>query len=128
MAAPTETTARRRVGRADATGLLGGLFSGLLGIGGGTVMVPLMVLWTGQKQRDAHAISLGAIIPISIAAIAVYGGAGQVDLGDAVGLTIGAVLGARLGARVLSRAPERPLKIAFGVFLLVAAVSISLKG
>jgi hypothetical protein len=128
MAVLTETTRRPRVGRADATGLLGGLFSGLLGIGGGTVMVPLMVLWTGQKQRDAHAISLGAIIPISIAAIAVYGGAGEVNLLDALGLTIGAVLGARLGARVLSRAPERPLKIAFGVFLLIAAVSVSLKG
>jgi uncharacterized membrane protein YfcA len=128
VAVPTETTRPRRVGRSDATGLLGGLFSGLLGIGGGTVMVPLMVLWTGLKQRDAHAISLGAIIPISIAAIAVYGGAGEVNLPDAIGLTIGAVVGARVGARVLSRAPERPLKIAFGVFLLVAAVSISLKG
>jgi uncharacterized membrane protein YfcA len=116
------------VRRGDTTGLVGGLFSGLLGIGGGTVMVPLMVLWTGKKQRDAHAISLGAIIPISIAAIAVYGGAGEVNLPDAIGLTIGAVVGARLGAGVLSRAPERPLKIAFGVFLLIAAVSISLKG
>ena len=128
MAATEETGRRRRVRRGDTTGLVGGLFSGLLGIGGGTVMVPLMVLWTGKKQRDAHAISLGAIIPISIAAIAVYGGAGEVNLPDAIGLTIGAVVGARLGAGVLSRAPERPLKIAFGVFLLIAAVSISLKG
>lgn len=128
MSTSTNSKRRRRLGRSDATGLVGGLFSGLLGIGGGTVMVPLMVLWTGQKQRDAHAISLGAIIPISIAAIAVYGGAGEVNVPDALGLTIGAVVGARLGARLLSRAPERPLKIAFGVFLLIAAVSISLKG
>jgi hypothetical protein len=128
MAAPLETVRRPGARRSHTTGLLGGLFSGLLGIGGGTVMVPLMVLWSGQKQRDAHAISLGAIIPISIAAIAVYGGAGEVNLPDAIGLAIGAVVGARLGARVLSRAPERPLKIAFGVFLIVAAVSISLKG
>jgi hypothetical protein len=127
--AVTSNTARRpRVGRTDATGLLGGVLSGLLGIGGGTVMVPLLVLWSGQRQREAHAISLGAIIPISIAAIAVYGGAGEVNLPDALALTVGAVVGARLGARVLSRAPERPLKIAFGLFMLVAAASISLKG
>jgi uncharacterized membrane protein YfcA len=116
------------VRRHDATGLLGGLFSGLLGIGGGTVMVPLLVLWTGRSQREAHAMSLAAIIPISLAAVIIYGGAGEVDLPAAIALAIGAVVGARMGARVLSTAPERPLKAAFGLFMLVAAVSITLKG
>jgi uncharacterized membrane protein YfcA len=116
------------VRRHDATGLLGGLLSGLLGIGGGTVMVPLLVLWTGSSQREAHAISLAAIIPISLAAVVVYGGAGEVDLPAAIALAIGAVVGARIGARVLATAPERPLKAAFGFFMLVAAASITLKG
>src|SRR3954470_9576353 len=44
-----------------AIGLGGGLLSGLLGVGGGIVMVPLLVLWAAYSQRDAHAISLGAI-------------------------------------------------------------------
>jgi uncharacterized protein len=114
--------------RPDATGLLGGLMSGLLGIGGGTVMVPLLVLWNGRAQREAHAMSLAAIIPISLAAVIVYGGAGKVDFPDAAALTVGAIVGARLGARILAKAPERPLKAAFGVFMLVAALSISLKG
>ena len=114
--------------RYNVTGLLGGLLSGLLGIGGGTVMVPLLVLWSGRPQRQAHAMSLAAIIPISLAAVAVYGGAGKVDLPAAIALTIGAIFGARIGAHVLSRAPERPLKAAFGVFMLIAAVSIALKG
>lgn len=114
--------------RYDATGLTGGLFSGLLGIGGGTVMVPLLVLWSGRQQRTAHAMSLGAIIPISLAAVLVYGGAGEVDVPDALALTLGAVIGARIGARVLASAPERPLKAAFGVFMLVAAASVALKG
>lgn len=91
-------------------------------------MVPLLVLWSGRTQREAHAMSLGAIIPISIAALAVYGRAGEVNLPFAIALAIGAVIGARLGARVLASAPERPLKAAFGLFMLVAAVSISLKG
>jgi uncharacterized membrane protein YfcA len=114
--------------RYDLTGLLGGVLSGLLGIGGGTVMVPLLVLWSGRSQRQAHAMSLGAIIPISLAAVVVYGGAGQVNLVDAVALCAGAIVGARTGARLLARAPERALKGAFGLFMLLAAVAISLKG
>jgi uncharacterized membrane protein YfcA len=114
--------------RYNLTGLLGGVFSGLLGIGGGTVMVPLLVLWSRRPQRQAHAMSLAAIIPISLAAIVVYGGAGQVNLLDAVALCAGAIVGARTGARLLARAPDRALKGAFGVFMLVAAVTISLKG
>ena len=114
--------------RYDLTGLLGGLFSGLLGIGGGTVMVPLLVLWGSRAQREAHAMSLAAIIPISLAAVLVYGGAGQVNVGDAVALCVGAIVGARTGAGLLARAPERVLKGAFGAFMLVAAALISLKG
>lgn len=104
-------------------GVVGGFMSGLLGIGGGTVMVPLMVLFAGISQRAAHAISLAAIIPISIAAIAVYGGAGRGALLPALGLAIGAIVGARMGAGLLAKAPERTLKLAFGVFMLVAAIA-----
>ncbi|MQA72908.1 MAG: TSUP family transporter [Solirubrobacterales bacterium] len=111
--------------RGAVIGLTGGLFSGLLGIGGGTVMVPLLVLWAGCEQRVAHAMSLVAIIPISAAAVLVYGGAGEVDPAAAVALSLGAVFGARLGASLLTRAPERVLKAAFGVFMLVAAALIA---
>jgi uncharacterized membrane protein YfcA len=104
--------------------MVGGGLSGLLGIGGGTAMVPLLVLWTGRLQREAHAMSLAAIIPISASALAVYGGAGEVNVAAAAALTVGAIFGARVGARILAHAPERPLKAAFGCFLLIAAVSI----
>jgi uncharacterized membrane protein YfcA len=124
VAAPAQPVARRE----QLTGMLGGALSGLLGIGGGTVMVPLLVLWTGRAQRDAHALSLGAIVPISLAALLVYGGAGEINLADAAALTAGSIVGARVGARLLARAPERLLKGAFGVFMLVAAASITLKG
>jgi hypothetical protein len=124
VATPVQPVARRE----QLTGLLGGILSGLLGIGGGTVMVPLLVLWTGRSQREAHALSLGAIIPISLAAVLVYGGAGEVDVTDAAALAAGSIVGARVGARLLAGASERVLKGAFGVFMLVAAASISLKG
>lgn len=105
-------------------GIVGGLSSGLLGIGGGTVMVPLLVLVTRITQREAHAISLAAMIPIALAALLVYGIAGKVDLVAAAALAVGAIAGARAGAELLSRTPERPLKAAFGIFLLVAAVML----
>jgi uncharacterized membrane protein YfcA len=102
----------------------GGLLSGLLGVGGGLVMVPLLVYWAGYRQRDAHAMSLAAIIPISLASVITFGVAGHVRVGYAVALTLGSIVGARVGVGLLSRIGERPLKIAFG--LLAAAASILL--
>jgi len=110
-----------------AIGLAGGVLSGLLGVGGGVVMVPLLVLWAGYAQRDAHALSLGAIIPISIAGIATYGIAGEVRIWDALALSIGAVAGARVGAGLLARLDEHVLKLAFGVFLVCVAVLMGLR-
>jgi uncharacterized membrane protein YfcA len=102
----------------------GGLLSGLLGVGGGLIMVPLLVFWAGYRQRDAHAMSLAAIIPISLASVITFGVAGHVLVGYAVALTLGSIVGARVGVGVLARIGERPLKIAFG--LLAAAASILL--
>jgi hypothetical protein len=107
--------------------LVGGLLSGLLGVGGGVVMVPLLTLWAGYSQRVAHAMSLTAIIPISVAGIAVYGKAGEINVVWAACLVIGSIVGAQVGARVLANARERPLKIAFGAFLTVAAVAMVLR-
>jgi uncharacterized protein len=111
-----------------AIGLGGGLLSGLLGVGGGVVMVPLLVLWAAYPQREAHAISLGAIIPISIAGIATYGVAGEVRYWQALGLAAGAVVGAQIGARLLARIDERLLKIVFGTFLVGVAVLLGAHG
>jgi hypothetical protein len=111
-----------------AIGLGGGLLSGLLGVGGGIVMVPLLVLWAAYSQRDAHAISLGAIIPISIAGIAIYGAAGEVRYGTAIALAVGSIAGARIGAGWLARIDERLLKIVFGTFLVAVAVLMGTRG
>jgi uncharacterized protein len=107
--------------RLAAIGLLGGVLSGLLGVGGGVIMVPLLVLWAGYEQREAHAASLGAIIPISIAGILTFGVAGAVHVPEATGLACGSIVGARLGAGMLARLEERRLKLVFGVFLVAVA-------
>ena len=111
-----------------AIGLGGGLLSGLLGVGGGIIMVPLLVLWAAYSQRDAHAISLGAIIPISIAGIATYGVAGEVRYGTAIALAAGSIVGARIGAEFLARIDERLLKIVFGTFLVGVAALLGVRG
>jgi len=108
-------------------GLVGGLLSGLLGVGGGIIMVPLLVFWAAYGQRDAHALSLGAIIPISIAGIATFGAAGQVHWWDAVGLAAGSIVGARIGAGMLAKIDERVLKIIFGLFLVGIAVLVGVR-
>jgi uncharacterized membrane protein YfcA len=111
-----------------AIGLGGGLLSGLLGVGGGIVMVPLLVLWAAYSQRDAHALSLGAIIPISVAGIATYGVAGEVRYWQAIGLAAGSIVGARIGAGLLARIDERLLKVVFGTFLVGVAVLVGTRG
>ncbi|MGH3084003.1 MAG: TSUP family transporter [Gaiellaceae bacterium] len=115
-------SSRLHYGRLGAIGLAGGLFSGLLGVGGGVVMVPLLVLWGGFGQRNAHAVSLGAIIPISAAGVLTFGAAGEIRVWEALALAVGAIAGAQAGARLLARVDERKLKLAFGVFMLIVAV------
>jgi uncharacterized membrane protein YfcA len=107
--------------RLVAIGLLGGALSGLLGVGGGTIMVPLLVFWAGYAQRDAHATSLGAIIPISIVSAATLATGAHVDLRVAALLALGAVGGARWGAAALASADDRKLQWLFGWFLVAAA-------
>jgi len=80
------------------------------------------VLWAGFGQRDAHAISLGAIIPISAAGALAFAASGAVELLPALLLASGAMLGARIGAGLLARIDERRLQLVFGVFLVCAAV------
>ncbi|HEY8627580.1 MAG TPA: sulfite exporter TauE/SafE family protein [Gaiellaceae bacterium] len=134
MAGSVQDAGEPRIARARfldpqllAIGLAGGVLSGLLGVGGGIVMVPLLVIWAGYAQRDAHAMSLGAIVPISVAGVLTYGIAGQVRLPEATALAVGAVVGARVGAGLLSRLGDRPLKLAFGSFLVAVAVLMAVR-
>ena len=115
---------RRLEPRLVVVGVVGGVLSGLLGVGGGIEKVPLLVLWAGYEQRAAHAFSLGAIIPIGVAGVITYGAAGEVRADAAAALLAGSLVGARLGAGVLARVDERLLKGVFGLFMVGVAVSM----
>lgn len=102
-------------------GLVAGLMSGLLGVGGGIVMVPLLVLVAKQTQHQAHATSLAAVVLMGAVGAATFAADGQVDVPLALALAAGSLFGAPLGARIMARTAEGPLKIAFGALMLAVA-------
>ncbi|MDQ3956953.1 MAG: sulfite exporter TauE/SafE family protein [Actinomycetota bacterium] len=115
---------RRRAGLI-AAGFVAGIGSGLLGVGGGTIIVPLLVGFLGLSQHRAHATSLAAIVPIAAVGAAVFGAGDAVDYELAGLLAAGALVGAPLGARLMAATRERLLGAAFGV-LLVAVGAVML--
>ena len=107
-----------------AVGFAGGIASGLLGVGGGTVMVPLLAGALAYSQHRAHATSLAAIVPIAAVAAAVFATDGDVEYGTAALLAAGAIAGAPLGARAMAVLGERSLEAAFGIFLVVVGAAM----
>ena len=103
-------------------GVVAGVLSGLLGVGGGVVMVPLLVLVAGATQHEAHATSLGAIVPIALVGAATFALEGEVSLIAATALASGALVGAPLGAAVMARTSEQRLRGAFGLLMVVVGV------
>ena len=122
---PTEVTAPVRGWQwAALLGVLAGLLSGLFGVGGGIVMVPLFVALFALDQRRASATSLLAIIPIALASASGYAVSGNVDYRAALLLVIGGVIGGQLGAWLLPRTPIPTLQLCFGLLSIATAVRL----
>lgn len=105
-------------------GLLAGLFSALLGVGGGTVMVPLLVLVAAYEMRPATATSLAAVGLIAAVGAFTYAFHGQVKPGAAAIVGLPAVVGAVAGTALQQRLATRTLSLAFAG--LLAAIGIRL--
>ncbi|MDY0908866.1 sulfite exporter TauE/SafE family protein [Microbacterium sp. CFBP9034] len=105
-------------------GLLAGLLSGLFGVGGGTVIVPLLVLALGYDQRLAAGTSLAAIVPTATVGVISYAVHDSVAWIPALLLAAGAVAGAQLGSWLLPRVPITVLRWAFVGFLVLVIVSL----
>lgn len=114
---------QRRALSLALVGVGAGFLSGLFGIGGGIIIVPLLVM-LGYEIKKASAISLGAVLIISITGVISYAGFGEVDWLLAGLLAIGSVTGAQIGSRILGRLPSRVVQLFFSVFLLLVAVSL----
>ena len=87
-------------------------------VGGGTVIVPLLILWLGYGEREATGTSLAAIVPIAAAGAAVYAADISVDFGLGALLALGSIFGAPLGARLLAGSSDSALKIAEQIAIL----------
>lgn len=107
-------------------GLLAGLLSGLFGVGGGTVIVPLLVLMLHFDQRLAAGTSLAAIVPTASVGVISYAVSGSVAWIPALILAAGAVVGAQIGTRLLPRISQTVLRWGFVGFLVVVIVSLFL--
>jgi hypothetical protein len=113
--------------RAVSIALIGfatGILSGLLGIGGGTILVPAMVYLLGMRQHRAHGTSLAAMSAVVISSTLLYSRHGQVDWIIAVEMAVGGVIGAAVGARIACRLKGRTLRRYFGLFLILVAVKM----
>jgi uncharacterized membrane protein YfcA len=110
-----------RILRLGVIATAAGAFSGLFGVGGGTIIVPLLVLWVGYEQKEATGTSLAAIIVIGVVAAATHGvfGNGDLLLGLAVGLP--GVIGVVWGTALQQRLSERAVAWGFAVLLVGSA-------
>jgi len=106
-------------------GLAAGTLSGLVGIGGGIIIIPALVLLFGLTQHQAQGTTLALLIPpIGILAAWTYYKQGFVDIRIALFIILGFVAGSYFGAKVATRLNEAMLERIFGVVLLLIAVKM----
>ena len=110
-----------------AIGTLAGIFSGLFGVGGGTVIVPLLIFWFGYGERLATGTSLAAIVLIGLLGALAQGGIyGNVHVGTGLLLAIPAVVGVVLGTAIQQRIPQRAVSLLFAALLVAVAIELIL--
>jgi uncharacterized membrane protein YfcA len=108
-------------------GLVAGFMGGLVGVGGGIIMTPLMTEILKFRQHEAHGTSLVAVVFTALAASAIYYMHGSVDIPVAILIAVLALFTVRLGARYCNLLPEYKLKRYYGVLLLFVAVLLFAK-
>jgi uncharacterized protein len=110
-----------------AIGTVAGLFSGLFGVGGGVVIVPLLVLWLGFGERRATGTSLTAIVIIAAVATLAHGAYGNLHLREGLLVGLPAVVGVVAGTELQRRIPTRVISLMFAAMLVVTAGELLLR-
>src|SRR3954449_7069463 len=106
-------------------GTLAGAFSGLFGVGGGTVIVPLLIFRFGYGERLATGTSLGAIVLIGLLGAIAQGGIyGNVHVATGLLLAVPAVAGVVIGTALQQRIPQRAVSYLFAVLLIAIAIEL----
>jgi len=108
-----------------AIGIVTGILSGMLGIGGAVIMIPAMVFLLGLDQRTAQGTSLWVLLPpISILAAINYLKEGYVNMKFVVILVITFIIGSYFGSKIALSIPQESLRRIFGLLLLVIALKM----
>lgn len=115
-------TVSQRLVRLAAIATAAGAFSGLFGVGGGTVIVPLLILWLAYGEREAAGTSLAAIAIIGTLAAAGHAIAGNVDLVKGIVIGLPAVAGVVAGVSLQQRVSPALVSFAFAALLIASAV------
>ena len=105
-------------------GTAAGVFSGLFGVGGGTVIVPLLILWLGYGEREATGTSLAAIAVIAAFAAATSSAYGNVDAAAGLAVGLPAVAGVLIGTSLQQSVPGRAISFLFALLLVAVAVDL----
>lgn len=106
-----------------ALGLAAGILGGFIGVGGGVLIVPVLVLALGFEQHMAVGTSLGALLPpVGILGAYEYYRHGQLNVTYALLLGIGLLIGAYIGAVYAVKLPALLLRRIFAVFLLITSI------
>ncbi len=106
-------------------GIITGVMAGMLGIGGGLVVIPALVMVMGMSQQAAQGTSLAMMLPpIGILAAYNYYKAGHVDIKIALVLAITFIAGSYFGSKLAIRLPQELMKKIFGIFLLLVAIKM----
>jgi len=109
-------------------GVIGGILSGFLGIGGGAIIIPALIIFFGFSQKLAQGTSLAAMVPpIGILAAYVYWKAGNVEIKSAIFIAAGILFGALIGGTLAQHLPDAILKKIFAIFLVIIAIKMWLK-
>lgn len=117
---------RKQLLQGVAIGLIAGLASGYVGVGGGFIMVPLMLSIIGIPMRKASGTSLIAVMILAIPGVIEQGIIGNINYLAGIAIVVGTIPGAVIGAKLVTKVPERTLRLLFGCFLIVAAVMLVL--
>ncbi len=109
-------------------GLMAGILSGLVGVGGGIIMVPLFVIFLGLTQHNAQGLSLAVMLP-PVTFLAVYnyhtaGTGGNIDWRIALTVSVLFIIGGFIGSKIALQIDQRILKKIFGFFMLIVAIKL----
>jgi uncharacterized membrane protein YfcA len=106
-------------------GVIAGVLSGLVGIGGGTIIVPALVYFFSMDQKTAQGTSLAVLLPpTGLLAFLEYYRAGRADIKVGAAIVVGLLLGGWLGGDFAQQLPQETLRKIFAVLLLITAVKM----